>query len=94
MKIIPPNEEKSLNFLKKISENFDLKNISQTIKNETEILKSIKDDVNLSSMEYPHSTEIINVLLELLFVKENSLCFLIEEIMMNKGLDVILFFNF
>ena len=69
-----------------------MKNISQTIKNETQILKLIKDDVNLSTGEYPHSTEILNVLLELLFHKENSLCFIIEEIMMNKGQHVRKYF--
>ena len=87
-KIIPPEEEKKLNYFKKIQEKFDLKNVSQTLNDETEILKSIKDDVHLSTVEYPHSNAILSAILESLFNKENSLCFLFEEIVMNKGLDV------
>ena len=93
-KVLPNSEEKFFDYLKNIKEKFDLKNISQTIKNETQILKSIKDEINLTIMEYPYSNEIINVILDLLYLKENSLCFIFEKIMMNKGLDVFSSFIF
>lgn len=54
------------------------------------ILRSIRDDVSLCSMEFPYSNEILNIIIESLFNKEGSISSMIEEYLLQKGLDVIL----
>ena len=52
------------------------------------ILKNIKDDVNFYASEYKNSNEILEIIMESLYFKEGSVSSLIEEFLVQKGLDV------
>lgn len=97
IKLIPSNDEKAVVFIKQIQEKFDLKNIGLTLTNMNSILKNIRDDVSLCTLEFPYANEILNIIIESLFNKEGSICSMIEEYLLQKGLDVYLkklFLNF
>lgn len=89
VKAIPVSDEKPLNFIKKIQEKFDLKNIGLTLANMINILKNIRDDVTLCSLEFPYANEIMKMIIESLYDKEGSICSMIEEYLLQKGLDVL-----
>jgi len=91
LKTIPPTEEKALFHLNQIQEKFDLKNVGFTLANMTNILKNIKDEVTLSNMEFPYANEIMGIIIETLYSKEGSISSIIEEYLLQKGLDVIFF---
>ncbi len=52
------------------------------------ILKNIKDEISLCNMEFPYANEILSVIIESLFNKEGSISSMIEEFLLQKGLDV------
>lgn len=88
VKAIPAHDEKALNFIKQIQEKFDLKNIGFTLANMISILKNIRDDVTLSALEFPCSNEIMGIIIESLYDKEGSISSMIEEYLLQRGLDV------
>jgi hypothetical protein len=53
------------------------------------ILKNIRDDVYLCALEFPSANEIIEIIIESLYNKEGSISSLIEEHLLQKGLDVL-----
>jgi len=90
VKSIPANDEKALNFINKIQEKFDLKNISLTLVNMISILKNIKDDVTLSALEFPNANEIMGIIIDSIYENEGSICGMVEEYLLQKGLDVFI----
>jgi hypothetical protein len=58
------------------------------MKNETQILKSIKDEVTMLTQDYKYSTQILNILLDFFSQNENSLFSIVEKIMIEKGVEV------
>jgi len=53
------------------------------------ILKNIRDDVYLCALEFTSANEIIEIIIESLYNKEGSISSMIEEYLLQKGLDVL-----